>query len=164
VHCGLGSKTIVLFGSPEQQARYLPPLAKGAMFAAYALTEPYIGSDAQHIEARAFRAPSGDGWRKENLDRTGTQGRRHRDVRADGGRTRREARDASHGVSRPPRHARLSRGRRVQQAGYPREKRRSLFEAQDAVDRQRDELIGKIEAKLAQSTNLERLSAVRSIR
>ncbi|HSA54359.1 MAG TPA: acyl-CoA dehydrogenase family protein [Gemmatimonadaceae bacterium] len=62
VHCGLGAKTIVLFGSPEQQETYLPALARGEMFAAYALTEPDVGSDAQHIEATAVRAPGNDGW------------------------------------------------------------------------------------------------------
>ncbi|HEX3867277.1 MAG TPA: acyl-CoA dehydrogenase family protein, partial [Gemmatimonadaceae bacterium] len=50
VHCGLGSKAIVLFGSPEQKERYLPPLARGETLAAYALTEPDIGSDAQNIK------------------------------------------------------------------------------------------------------------------
>ena len=59
VHCGLGSKAIVLFGSAEQKARYLPMLARGETLAAYALTEPNIGSDAQHIEARATRNDDG---------------------------------------------------------------------------------------------------------
>jgi alkylation response protein AidB-like acyl-CoA dehydrogenase len=62
VHCGLGAKSIVLFGDQEQKERYLPRLATGSMFAAYALTEPNIGSDAQHVESTAVRAPSGDGW------------------------------------------------------------------------------------------------------
>lgn len=62
VHCGLGAKTIVLFGTPEQKERYLPALAKAEIFAAYALTEPDVGSDAQHIEATAVRAPGDDGW------------------------------------------------------------------------------------------------------
>jgi len=37
------------------------------------------------------------------------------------------------------------------------DKRRSLFEAQDAIDRQREGLIGKIEGKLMQETRLEAL-------
>ncbi len=53
VHCGLGSKAIVLFGNDAQKARYLPKLARGEMLAAYALTEPSTGSDAQHITTRA---------------------------------------------------------------------------------------------------------------
>jgi alkylation response protein AidB-like acyl-CoA dehydrogenase len=60
VHCGLGSKAIVLFGSPEQKERYLPMLARGETLAAYALTEPETGSDAQHIRTRARR--DGDSW------------------------------------------------------------------------------------------------------
>ena len=56
VHCGLGSKAIVLYGNDEQKARYLPMLARGETLAAYALTEPETGSDAQNIKttARAF--------------------------------------------------------------------------------------------------------------
>jgi alkylation response protein AidB-like acyl-CoA dehydrogenase len=53
VHCGLGSKAIVLFGNDEQKARYLPMLARGETLAAYALTEPDIGSDAQNIKTTA---------------------------------------------------------------------------------------------------------------
>ena len=41
------------------------------------------------------------------------------------------------------------------------EKRRSLFEAQDAVDKQRDDLITQIEGKLTQHTNLEQLFTIR---
>src|SRR5215204_1149663 len=52
VHCGLGAKAIVLFGTPEQKERYLPMLARGDTLAAYALTEPETGSDAQHIVTR----------------------------------------------------------------------------------------------------------------
>ncbi|HEX9483333.1 MAG TPA: acyl-CoA dehydrogenase family protein [Gemmatimonadaceae bacterium] len=59
VHCGLGSKAIVLFGSDEQKARYLPMLARGETLAAYALTEPETGSDAQHIVTRAAHADDG---------------------------------------------------------------------------------------------------------
>ena len=59
VHCGLGSKAIVLFGTPEQKARYLPMLARGETLAAYALTEPETGSDAQNVITRATPAPDG---------------------------------------------------------------------------------------------------------
>ncbi len=58
VHCGLGSKAIVLFGNDEQKARYLPMLARGETLAAYALTEPETGSDAQNIKTTA--RPSAD--------------------------------------------------------------------------------------------------------
>lgn len=60
VHAGLGCKPLVLFGTEEQKARYLPDLARGRVYAAYALTEPETGSDAQHIVTRAERVD--DGW------------------------------------------------------------------------------------------------------
>ena len=62
VHCGLGSKAIVLFGNAEQKARYLPMLARGETLAAYALTEPETGSDAQNIVTRAERSRDGRSW------------------------------------------------------------------------------------------------------
>ena len=62
VHCGLGSKAIVLFGTPEQKARYLPMLARGETLAAYALTEPETGSDAQNIRTTARLSDDGSQW------------------------------------------------------------------------------------------------------
>ncbi len=59
VHCGLGSKAIVLFGNAEQKARYLPGLARGETLAAYALTEPETGSDAANIVSRATQNADG---------------------------------------------------------------------------------------------------------
>ena len=63
VHCGLGSKAIVLHGSDEQKERYLPPLARGDFLAAYALTEPDVGSDAQNIKTTATPIREGSHWR-----------------------------------------------------------------------------------------------------
>jgi acyl-CoA dehydrogenase family protein 9 len=62
VHCGLGSKAIVLYGSEAQKARYLPALATGEMFAAYALTEPETGSDAQNLQTTAVPDEDAGGW------------------------------------------------------------------------------------------------------
>lgn len=45
-HVGIGSLPIVLFGNANQKKAYLPDLASGNRFAAYALTEPGSGSDA----------------------------------------------------------------------------------------------------------------------
>ncbi len=59
VHCGLGAKAIVLFGSDAQKERFLPALAKGEYLAAYALTEPETGSDAQNIVSTARLAADG---------------------------------------------------------------------------------------------------------
>ncbi len=63
VHCGLGSKAIVLHGTDEQKERYLPPLARGDFLAAYALTEPDVGSDAQNIKTTATPIGDGSHWR-----------------------------------------------------------------------------------------------------
>ncbi|HLA13580.1 MAG TPA: acyl-CoA dehydrogenase family protein [Gemmatimonadaceae bacterium] len=63
VHCGLGSKAIVLHGREAQKDRYLPPLARGEFLAAYALTEPEVGSDAQNIKATARRSEDGSTWK-----------------------------------------------------------------------------------------------------
>jgi alkylation response protein AidB-like acyl-CoA dehydrogenase len=62
VHCGLGSKAIVLYGTEEQKERYLPMLARGETLAAYALTEPETGSDAQNIQTLAELSTDGKRW------------------------------------------------------------------------------------------------------
>ena len=62
VHAGLGAKTIVLYGTDAQKERYLPLLARGETLAAYALTEPETGSDAQHIVTRARPSADGAEW------------------------------------------------------------------------------------------------------
>lgn len=63
VHCGLGSKAIVLHGNDQQKERYLPSLARGEFLAAYALTEPEVGSDAQNIKTTATLSEDGSHWR-----------------------------------------------------------------------------------------------------
>ncbi|RCN26767.1 hypothetical protein ANCCAN_27506 [Ancylostoma caninum] len=45
-HQSIGYKGILLFGTEEQKAKYLPDLASGRKFAAFCLTEPSSGSDA----------------------------------------------------------------------------------------------------------------------
>jgi acyl-CoA dehydrogenase family protein 9 len=62
VHCGLGSKAIVLYGTEAQKALYLPRLARGEIFAAYALTEPETGSDAQNVQTTATPSADGSHW------------------------------------------------------------------------------------------------------
>merc|ERR1711988_1489540 len=44
-HQSIGFKGILLAGTPEQKEKYLPRLAAGEDFAAFALTEPASGSD-----------------------------------------------------------------------------------------------------------------------
>jgi alkylation response protein AidB-like acyl-CoA dehydrogenase len=52
-HNSLCSNHIATFGSPEQQRRYLPPLASGQGLGAWGLTEPGSGSDAAALVTRA---------------------------------------------------------------------------------------------------------------
>jgi acyl-CoA dehydrogenase family protein 9 len=52
-HQSIGLKGLLLFGTPEQKKKYLPKLATGEMIAAFALTEPTSGSDAQSIQTKA---------------------------------------------------------------------------------------------------------------
>lgn len=55
VHNSVGCMPILRFGSDEQKERFLKPLARGEMLAAFALTEPQAGSDAAAIKTRARR-------------------------------------------------------------------------------------------------------------
>ena len=59
-HNGLGAAHIAAFGTDEQKLKYLVPLARGEMLAAWALTEASAGSDAAAIRTTAVR--QGDGW------------------------------------------------------------------------------------------------------
>lgn len=45
-HQSIGYKGIMLYGSDAQKKKYLPDLATGRKFAAFCLTEPSSGSDA----------------------------------------------------------------------------------------------------------------------
>ena len=58
-HSSIGMKGILLFGTPEQKARYLPKLASGEMIAAFCLTESGAGSDAASIRTRAVKSADG---------------------------------------------------------------------------------------------------------
>jgi alkylation response protein AidB-like acyl-CoA dehydrogenase len=49
----LGAYPIILFGTEEQKKKYLPSIASGEHLAAFALTEPNVGSDAGSIECTA---------------------------------------------------------------------------------------------------------------
>ncbi|NLJ84861.1 MAG: acyl-CoA dehydrogenase [Firmicutes bacterium] len=51
---GLGSFPILLFGSEEQKARYMPDIASGKRLAAFALTEANAGSDVSSIATTAI--------------------------------------------------------------------------------------------------------------
>ncbi|KAJ8950302.1 hypothetical protein NQ318_021159 [Aromia moschata] len=57
-HQSIGFKGILLFGTPQQKANYLPRVSSGE-FAAFCLTEPSSGSDAGSIKSRAVLSPDG---------------------------------------------------------------------------------------------------------
>jgi alkylation response protein AidB-like acyl-CoA dehydrogenase len=61
VHTSAATLPIVRYGTAEQRARFVPPLARGDAIGAFALTEPGSGSDASALRTRA--EPDGDGWR-----------------------------------------------------------------------------------------------------
>ena len=58
-HQSIGCKGITLFGSDDQKRRWLPGCASGDIIAAFCLTEPGSGSDAQAMTTTA--TPSADG-------------------------------------------------------------------------------------------------------
>jgi alkylation response protein AidB-like acyl-CoA dehydrogenase len=58
-HTGIGTLPIVYFGTDAQKKKYLPKLAKVEMLAAYALTEPFAGSDALAARTRADLSSDG---------------------------------------------------------------------------------------------------------
>ena len=60
VHTSAATLPIVAFGSNEQKARFVPPLARGERIGAFALTESGSGSDAGSLRTTAV--PDGDGW------------------------------------------------------------------------------------------------------
>lgn len=55
VHVGLHSMTLMQWGTPEQQQRWLPDLASGKRFAGFGLTEPNAGSDASSLKTTATK-------------------------------------------------------------------------------------------------------------
>lgn len=53
VHTTLCTQTILKFGNEQQKKRYLPPLARGEVIGAFALTEPGAGTDVASMESTA---------------------------------------------------------------------------------------------------------------
>ena len=50
---GIGSQGLVMAGTPEQKARWLPRIASGEVITSFALTEPDVGSDSGSVKTRA---------------------------------------------------------------------------------------------------------------
>lgn len=55
VHVGLNSLALLQWGTREQKERFLTPQAKGDKIAAFALTEPNMGSDVAALQSYAVR-------------------------------------------------------------------------------------------------------------
>ena len=58
-HHSIGIRALLLFGTREQKAKWLPKLMNGEQLAAFALTESEAGSDAANVQTQA--RPSEDG-------------------------------------------------------------------------------------------------------
>src|SRR5205823_7740770 len=73
VHTSAVTLPILVFGTDEQRSRFVPPLARGEVLGAFALTEPEAGSDAGSLRTAA--TPDGDGWRISGSKQWITNGR-----------------------------------------------------------------------------------------
>ncbi len=58
-HTGIGTLPILYYGNAEQKKKYIPKLASGEWKAAYCLTEPSSGSDANSGKTKAVLTPDG---------------------------------------------------------------------------------------------------------
>ena len=60
VHNSLPTQMILNYGNDAQKSRWLPPMARGEILGAFALSEPGSGSDASALSTQAVR--DGDDW------------------------------------------------------------------------------------------------------
>ncbi len=58
-HTGIGTLPLLYYGNAEQKAKYIPKLASGEWKAAYCLTEPDSGSDANSGKTKAVLSEDG---------------------------------------------------------------------------------------------------------
>jgi acyl-CoA dehydrogenase len=58
---GIGSQGLVMAGTPDQKAKWLPGIASGDIITSFALTEPDVGSDSANVKTRAVR--DGNQWK-----------------------------------------------------------------------------------------------------
>ena len=74
-HSTIGTLPLLAFGSPEQQAQWLTPVAQGESLGAFGLTEPDAGSDVRSITTKAVKTDGG--WlingRKMYISNAGTE-------------------------------------------------------------------------------------------
>ncbi len=59
-HTGIGTLPILYYGNDEQHQKYIPSLATGEKLAAYCLTEPGAGSDANAGKTKAVLSDEGE--------------------------------------------------------------------------------------------------------
>ncbi|MBL6449325.1 acyl-CoA dehydrogenase family protein [Fulvivirga sp. 29W222] len=59
VHCSLVGESLLRWGSIEQKEKFLPKMASGDTLAAFALSEPSIGSDARNVVTSYTKADKG---------------------------------------------------------------------------------------------------------
>ena len=64
---GIGSQGLIMAGTDEQKAQWLPRIASGEIITSFALTEPGVGSDSASVQTRAIR--DGDGYRLSGTKR-----------------------------------------------------------------------------------------------
>ncbi|HMI65286.1 MAG TPA: acyl-CoA dehydrogenase family protein [Cyclobacteriaceae bacterium] len=62
-HTGIGTLPILYYGNEAQKKKYIPKLASGQWKAAYCLTEPDSGSDANSGKTKAVLSPDGKHYR-----------------------------------------------------------------------------------------------------
>jgi alkylation response protein AidB-like acyl-CoA dehydrogenase len=61
-HHSIGIRALILFGTPEQKAKWLPDLVAGRKLAAFALTEKQAGSDAGNVQTIATPTDGGSAF------------------------------------------------------------------------------------------------------
>jgi len=124
VHNSVGCMPILKFGSPEQKERFLRPMARGEMLAAFCLTEPQAGSDAAALKTRARR--DGNHWVLSGTKQFITSGSTADVAIVSPSPTRpRAAKGSAPSSSRPGLRAGRSRGSRRSSARTPPTPRRS---------------------------------------
>ncbi len=73
-HHSIGIRALLLFGTPEQKARWLPGLTRADSLAAFALTEKEAGSDASNVQTVAVPSDDGRTYRLTGTKRYITNG------------------------------------------------------------------------------------------
>lgn len=61
-HTGIGTLPILYYGTDAQKSKYIPKLSSGEWKAAYCLTEPNSGSDANSGKTKAMLSPDGKNY------------------------------------------------------------------------------------------------------